>query len=179
MVKNPGSIKNKIKRSEVYSKYKQQKKKMKKELRKQKVKEIEALGDKAPPKQIPKTIENTRELDETFVQADDQEVAGDEHDDEFSKYFSNELTPKIMISTRPKCSRKLFPFIGDLMQTIPNSFYYPRGDQINYFFVLITSNRMIRSSKANHLVRDLAKYAAEKKFTHLVILAEKDKACNG
>lgn len=32
-----------------------------------------------------------------------------------------------MITTRPKCSSKLFPFIGDLMQLVPNAFYYPRG----------------------------------------------------
>lgn len=158
MVKNPSNIKNKAKRKEVYAKYKQQKKKTKKELRAARVKEIEALGDKAPPKQIPRTIENTRELDETVVQPDDVEVIGDEKDDEFSKYFSNEVKPKLMISTRPKCSRKLFPFIGDLMQTIPNAFYYPR---------------------ANHHIKDLAKYAANKKFTHLVMLSEKDKACNG
>lgn len=32
---------------------------------------------------------------------------------------------------------------------------------------------------ANHLVGDLVKYASNKKFTHLVILTEKQKACNG
>jgi hypothetical protein len=32
---------------------------------------------------------------------------------------------------------------------------------------------------ANHLVGDLVKYATNKKFTHLVILTEKQKACNG
>ena len=141
MVNNPSGIKNKAKRKEVYAKYKQLKKKSKKELRAARVKEIEALGDKAPPKQIPRTIENTRELDETIVQPDDVEVVGDEKDDEFSKYFSSETAPKLMISTRPKCSRKLFPFIGDLMQMIPNAFYYPR---------------------ANHHVKDLAKHAAAK-----------------
>jgi ribosome production factor 1 len=63
-----------------------------------------------------------------------------------------------MITTRPKCSKKLFPFIGDLMQMIPNSFYYPRG---------------------NHLVADLCKYATNKSFTHLIILAERGKVCEG
>jgi ribosome production factor 1 len=63
-----------------------------------------------------------------------------------------------MITTRPKCSRKLYPFIGDLMQMIPNSFYYPRE---------------------THLVTAMAKAAHEKNFTHLVVLAEKEKVCNG
>lgn len=126
-MKNPSQIKNKCKRAEVYGKYKQQKKKAKKQLKQERIAEVEALGDKAPPKQVARTIENTRLTEETFVKQGDDEIAGDEKDDEFAQYFSNELKPKIMISTRPKCSRKLFPFIGDLMQMIPNAFYYPRG----------------------------------------------------
>ena len=126
MVKNPSAIGNKAKRAVVYAKYKMEKKKTKKILRAERVKETEALGDKAPPKQVPNTLESMREIDETSVKADDQEVVGDERDDEFAAYYSNEKKPKIMITTRPKPSRKLFPFIGDLMQMIPQSFYYPR-----------------------------------------------------
>jgi len=157
-VKNPGQIRNKAKRSEVYAKYKSQKSKLKKKIREERQKEVEALGDQAPPKQIPHTIENTRLADETMVRPDDEEVMGDEKDDEFASYFSNEKKPKIMLTTRPKCSRKLFPFIGDLMQMIPNAFYYPRK---------------------THLVGDMAKEAHEKGFTHLIVLAEKNKECNG
>ena len=51
-MKNPGKIANKVKRTEVYAKYKQQKKKFKKKLREEKIKEIEALGEAAPPKQV-------------------------------------------------------------------------------------------------------------------------------
>lgn len=57
----------------------------------------------------------------------DEEVLGDERDDEFAQYYDHGKRPKIMITTRPKCSRKLFDFIGDLMQMIPNATYYPRG----------------------------------------------------
>jgi len=158
MVKNPSGIKNKMKRAEVYAKYKTQKSKLKKKLREDRVKEVEALGEKAPPKQIPKTIENMRKADETMVRADDVEVLGDEKDDEFAAYYSNEKKPKLMISTRPKCSRKLYPFIGDLMQMIPNAFYYPRK---------------------HYSMEEMIKQAMDKGFTHLVILAEKQKACNG
>ncbi len=76
MVKNPSAIKNKMKRKEVYAKYKSAKKTMKKKLRQEKVAETEALGEKAPPKQVPRTIENTRVEDETSVQKDDEEVVG-------------------------------------------------------------------------------------------------------
>ena len=79
--------------------------------------------------QIPKTIENQRKLDASFIPKDtaDLEIVKDELDDEFRLYYSDKKHPKIMITTRPKCSRKLYPFIADLMQMIPNSFYYPRG----------------------------------------------------
>jgi ribosome production factor 1 len=157
-VRNPGHIKNKIKRAEVYKKYKSEKKNQKKKLRQERVKEVEALGEAAPPKQIPRTLENTREAEETMVQPADDEVLGDEKDDEFAAYFNNEAKPKIMITTRPKCSRKMFPFIADLMQMIPQAFYYPRKNQT---------------------ITDMANDAHAKGFTHLIMLAEKQKQCNG
>ena len=156
-MKNPSKIRNKIKRTEIYQKYKAQKKATKKKLRQQRVAEYEALGEKAPPKQVPHTIENTRLEDETAVKQYDDEVLGDEKDDEFHQYFSNEKKPKIMISTRPKCSKKLFPFIADLMQMVPNAFYYERK---------------------HNLVKDLGEDAISKGFTHLIILGEKNKECN-
>lgn len=157
-MKNPSKIVNKSKRSEVYAKYKTQKKKLKKKLRELRVAEVEELGEAAPPKQIPKTIENTRIHDQSLVKEGDDEIAGDEKDDEFSAFFSNLSTPKIMITTRPKCSHKLYEFISDLMQMIPSAFYYPRE---------------------NKLVKDLMNYGIGKNFTHLVVLGEKHKACNG
>lgn len=50
-MKNPGKIRNKIKRTEVFTKYKQQKKNLKKKLREEHIKEVEALGE-APIKQV-------------------------------------------------------------------------------------------------------------------------------
>jgi len=35
-------------------------------------------------------VENTRVYDETTVKPDDDEVFGDEKDDEFAKYYTNE-----------------------------------------------------------------------------------------
>jgi ribosome production factor 1 len=67
MVKQPGKIANKSKRAEVYQKYKVQKKQAKKKAKLEREKEVEELGEAAPPKQIPRTIENTRAADETMV----------------------------------------------------------------------------------------------------------------
>ena len=46
--------------------------------------------EQAPPKQVPRTLENTREEDETMVAADDEEA----------RPFSNRLR----LATRPVCS---------------------------------------------------------------------------
>lgn len=157
-VKNPSKIGNKIKREKVYAQYKVLKKQEKRKIRLERQKEVEALGDAAPPKQVPRTIENTRTADETTVQEDDTEVFNDEKDDEFAPYFNNDKAPKIMITTRPKCSRKLYPFIGDLMQMIPKAYYYPRKEQT---------------------ITEMAKDAHSRGYSHLMCLSEKNKVCNG
>jgi len=52
MVKNPSKIRNKMKRAEIYAKFKQQKKKLKKEMRETKGKEAEALGEAVITKNV-------------------------------------------------------------------------------------------------------------------------------
>ncbi|XP_032073545.1 ribosome production factor 1 isoform X2 [Thamnophis elegans] len=66
-------IKNKQRRHFMFLRWKQQQKKEKLALKKKKKKEREALGDKAPPKPEPKTIENQRVYDETTVDPNDEE----------------------------------------------------------------------------------------------------------
>lgn len=96
-----------------------QKKKDKRERReanKRAAEQMVALGEDAPAPKKPRTLENTREADVTFVAEDDPEVFGDEAGDEFAAIFANDTQPKIMITTRPRPSKELFRFIGDLMQ---------------------------------------------------------------
>ena len=174
MVKNPSRVKNKVKRTSLYTKYKSEKKAAKKSLKKERIQEAEALGQELP-KKTPRTIENTRLEDENRILPNDTEVLGDEQDDEFAEYYSgakvsfaftmvdDSLTmslkkPKIMITTRPKCSRKLFTLIADLMQMVPNAFYYPRETKT---------------------VQDMIADAESKKFTHLIVLSERLKECDG
>lgn len=159
-VLNPGRIKNKMKRSEMYGKYLLQKKNMKRELRKKRAKEAEALGEDGQQhqKQVPRTLENTREVEETMVQHDDEEVMADEAEDEFAPYFNDEIRPKILITTRPKPSAEIFIFIKDLMRFIPKMYYYPRR---------------------KYSVKEICSFATNKKFTHLIVLSEKSKVCNG
>jgi ribosome production factor 1 len=51
---------------------------------------------------VPKTLDNTREADETMVDNDD-EVAQDEAMDELASYFSGK-TPKILVTSSKQCS---------------------------------------------------------------------------
>ncbi|XP_008294864.1 ribosome production factor 1 [Stegastes partitus] len=113
-------IKNKQRRHLMFMKLKQEKRKQKMQLKKRKKKERAALGDKAPPKEVPKTIENQRVYDETMVDPEDEEVAFDEGTDEFSAYFNGLTNPKVLITTsdRPRGVRGCCLFI------IWECFYY-------------------------------------------------------
>ncbi|GFH47353.1 hypothetical protein CTEN210_03828 [Chaetoceros tenuissimus] len=156
---NPGHIKNKLKRSEVYGKYLMEKKAMKRQKRLQREKEAEELGqDVESLKQTPRTLENTREIEPTMVQQNDEEILGDEANDEFADYFSDTLRPKILVTTRPKPSSNIFHFIADLMRFFPQLYYYPRK---------------------HFSVKDICEFAGKRDFTHLMVLSEKSKVCNG
>ena len=65
-VKNIG---NKAKRAEVFQKLKRAKLKAKQERRDGRKRLRQELGDAAPPKLVARTLENTREFDETIIGA--------------------------------------------------------------------------------------------------------------
>jgi len=143
----------------MYGKYLLEKKTRQRQLRHERAKEAEALGvDVATTRQTPKTLDNTREMEPTIVRPGDGEVMGDEAGDEFAEYFDDSVRPKIIVTTRPKPSSKLFFFIGDLMRFIPQLYYYPRK---------------------NFSVKQVCDFAQGKGFTHLMVLSEKSKVCNG
>ncbi|BBG97749.1 Ribosomal RNA processing Brix domain protein [Prunus dulcis] len=76
----PSMIKNKEKRSAIHAKLKQQKKLEKRKKAKARdaaEKRALELGEELPAKKIPKTIENTREFDETVCKPDDEERGPD------------------------------------------------------------------------------------------------------
>ncbi len=58
----------------MYEKLKVKKQKVKKEIKKKRAKEVKELGDNAPPKEAPKTIDTTRTPNETFLSISDEEV---------------------------------------------------------------------------------------------------------
>uniref|UniRef100_A0ACB8F3G1 Ribosome production factor 1 n=1 Tax=Sphaerodactylus townsendi TaxID=933632 RepID=A0ACB8F3G1_9SAUR len=121
-------IKNKQRRHFMFLRWKQQQRKERLALKKKRKKEREALGDKAPPKPVPKTIENQRLYDETTVDPNDEEVALDEATDEFAPYFTRQTVPKILITTSDRPRGRTVRFCEQLSKCIPNSHvYYRRG----------------------------------------------------
>ncbi len=80
-----GSIGNKQKRQEIYAAYKKEKAKRKRAKNDAAKKLEEELGANAPPKQVPRTLDNTREVDDTVVGGDDAEVQLDEQADAFEQ----------------------------------------------------------------------------------------------
>jgi ribosome production factor 1 len=168
--KNPSHIRNKLKRSEMYGKYLMEKSAKKKEERKKRERNAQALGEDTiegvrqsvgggvvPPPT--KTLDNTREWEATMVTAnDEQEVEADHQDDEFHPYFQDTIRPKILITTRPKPSQQVFFFIADLQNLIPSLHYYPRQ---------------------SFSLKEICQFATNRDFTHLIVLGERHKQCNG
>ena len=164
VTRNPGHITNRLKRSEVYGKYLQQKKAQKRQQRLEREKQADALGEdngrtsaSQQPKKTARTLDNTREVEPTLV-LQDPEIQADEMEDEFARYFNRDTPPKVLITTRPRPSQKLFYFIADLQRLIPSLHFYPRKQ---------------------FSLKEICSFATKRQFTHLIVLSESAKHCNG
>jgi ribosome production factor 1 len=155
---NANNIKNKEKRMDIKAKQKTEKRVVKRELRKKRQKEDEELGDKAPDRaKQQKTLDNTREYDETVVDPEDDELAGATEIDEWSKYFKGDVKPKILLTTNYRPTKRMYDFIRDLLRVFPNSFYY---------------------SRRNYEIKKIVEYGNERGFTDLLFLNEDKKIFN-
>lgn len=157
----PSHIKNKLIRSLQYSKLMLEKKKSKK-LRRKARDNAEAqaleLGEVPPPRKISRTIENTREEDETIAQPDDEELHAEDAADEFSAHFNHEITPQLLITSSRWCSTTTIKFIAELLRVLPNAHYYKRG---------------------SYEIKQIVKYAKNRDFTAIIIVHDNRKEPNG
>jgi ribosome production factor 1 len=90
MSSSANEIGNKIARTRVKQELKAAKAKDKRERRDKRKRDDKELGSDAPVRQVPRTLESTREFDETIVDPDDEEIAGEEAMDEYADYFRGE-----------------------------------------------------------------------------------------
>ncbi|XP_051197775.1 uncharacterized protein [Lolium perenne] len=152
----PSEIRNKEKRSEVYAKLKRDKKAQKRKLgreRAQAAQRAAELGEQVPEKQVPRTIENTREPDETICRPDDQELFAGNDADEFNAVLKQVVTPKVLITTCRFNSGRGPAFIKELMQVIPNAQYVNRGTYDLKKVVEYANNREFTSVMVVHTNR--------------------------
>ncbi|RZF48007.1 hypothetical protein LSTR_LSTR002073 [Laodelphax striatellus] len=114
----PNHIKTKAIRQSINSKDRHAKKKLKKKERLKRRKAGEAPG-------IPRTLENTRERDETVLDTAEtervEEVQQDVATDEFQNYFEKSYEPKVLITFSDNPLKKTRVFGIELSRIIPNS----------------------------------------------------------
>ncbi|XP_010940989.1 uncharacterized protein [Elaeis guineensis] len=148
----PSMIKNKEKRSAVHAKLKRDKrieKRKKAKAQEAALQRALELGEEPPPKKVPRTIENTREPDETVCKPDDEELFAGNDADEFSEVLKQDVTPKILVTTCRFNSTRGPAFIEELLSVIPNAHYYKRG---------------------TYELKKIIEYAKNKDFTSIIVV---------
>jgi len=149
-------IKNKTIRAELNAKLKSIKVKEKKKRIEKRKREGNDDGENPLKKQ--RTLENTREPDDTMVLPNDNEVIEDEAGDEFAEYFKGNVKPKIFITTSNKRTQETRKFVDDLVRILPNTFYYDR---------------------MNVPMKNVINYCKKKEFTDIIVINEDNKRPNG
>lgn len=156
----PLHVKNKLIHSHQYAKLRLEKKKLKKlRLKARNMAEAQALelGETPPPRKATRTIENTREVDETIAEPDD-ELHAEDATDEFSAHFNHETSPQILITSSRWCSTTTIKFIAELLRVLPNAHYHRRG---------------------SYEIKQIVKYAKNRDFTAIIIVHDNRKDPNG
>lgn len=96
--------------------------------------------------------------EDSIVTEDNQEIKIDESLDEFAKYYSGEVTPKVLITTKKKSSQKLVSFCNEFIGVIPNLEYYDRQ---------------------GFKVTEIIEFAKNREYTDLLIFSERNKKPDG
>jgi ribosome production factor 1 len=146
------SIKNKLVRQEMYHKYKREQTKLKIKERKRK------LADPNRVKQVPRTIENTREPEDSTVNADDTEAQKEISVDEFASYFNKEIPPKVFITSVNHPRKKTLKFLNEFSSCIPGGQFFPRR---------------------NIAIKSLVKDCSENGYTDIMVVNEDRREPNG
>lgn len=96
----------------------------------------------APPKQKPRTLESTRDVDHTVVKPTDEEVFRDEAEDEFARFFSNEEVGNETYRGKNVVLRRVArQYLGSPKKTVTRT---SRGDGFSLLtvYVLCSSPRL-------------------------------------
>ncbi|KAA8494020.1 Brix domain-containing protein [Porphyridium purpureum] len=148
-------VRNKAIRRGLIEKERTQKKRDKKQRQEERRQQRKALGESAPPKLVPDTIDNTREYDETLVTAEKSAVLEEQQlRDEFAAVFQGEQTPHVLITTGLKPKQVTYGFVQELLYVIPNSVYYERK---------------------SYDIKEVVKYSAMREFSDVLVVKDDHK----
>ena len=115
---------NKLRRTELFVKRRQEAIAEKQDLRRARRKEEKKkpeLKEERLKNNIPRTVENTRQVDETFIREEDAAEAEEEiAQDDFADFFDG-APPKVLITTSVNASVRARSFANELETLFPNS----------------------------------------------------------
>lgn len=112
------------------------------------------------PKQIPRTVENTRIMDETLVDPNNEEVVLDLKNDEMESHWdlSNERNPRVLITTSDNPHTRTIQLCRELKNIIPKSEFRFRN----------------RSA-----IKKIIRGCIERNYTDLIVINENRREPNG
>lgn len=148
------SIKNKIRRQNLYTKVKAEHNKTRHKQRKDRAKqELQdpTLKEERLKENVTETIESKRVYDETI----NTDIEGD---DEFQSYFDGR-PPKILITTNANAHKEAYEFAEILLEILPNSNFVKRKRQFQ--------------------MKDVAKFCSNRNYTDVIVINEDKKTVNG
>jgi ribosome production factor 1 len=105
---------------------------------------------------IQKTLENTREVEETLVNGDEQ-VLEEEQFDEFAEYFKGK-PPKVLVTTSRRATQEIYEFANEFCTIFPEAKFVKRGPQFE--------------------IKKIVEIANEREYTDLLVLNHDRKKVN-
>ena len=180
---------NKIRRAELYRKLKSEKKKEKRKRQDARKKIAKALGEDAPPKLVPKTIDSMREYDETTV-VQVKKISAVNKDIENKEASSSSTLEAEPLATPEEDEEVNWDLANDQFKDYFSKTYEPK--------VLITSadnphsktisfvkemTRVIPNAapfwRKNSSIKKMVKKAIENNYTDIVVVNEDNRIPNG
>lgn len=110
------------------------------------------------PKQIPKTIDNQRLPDPTYLEDNDPDILDDINTDSLAAFFNLEKQAKVVLTTSPRAHTKTMKFCRQFKRCLPDAIYRTRH---------------------SYSIKGMVKAANERGFTHLFIVQEHLRRPNG
>ena len=118
----------------------------------------------------------------TIVQPDDEEALQTVAEDEFAAHFRRQVAPSLMVTTSRKPSARMFEFLTNMFETLPNATYYARRAYNVRLCVRVCLLAALLTRLCSAIpiqIAQIQKYAADGGFTNLLVFHETKKFSKG